>query len=237
MPWYYCPGEELHSIILIAFSFLPGAGQPDFSSIHTENGSWTELWLHFSYFALTTHQHNTKSKNNYFDNVQTARYRCSSHTLRLLSPSNVVRRRRVRLLVNLVDSGKSFFFSERKNADRIRQKEDEKSIRSLVVRVFSLEDAYLYSQNVSSFMPWDSTSGWRSSFSFTVHKLKRRDQWFPQEIMGSELERGAHRVLNNYKSFPPLELSWAEYKKLCSYFRILHKKTHIWLVFIFEMPK
>ena len=27
---------------------------------------------------------------------------------------------------------------------------------------------YLYSQNVSSFIPWDSTSGWRSSFSFTA---------------------------------------------------------------------
>ncbi len=46
--------------------------------------------------------------------------------------------------------------------------------------------AYLYSQNVSSFMPWDSTSGWRSSFSFTVHKMKRRYQWFPQEMAANE---------------------------------------------------
>ena len=29
---------------------------------------------------------------------------------------------------------------------------------------------YLYSQNVSSFIPWDSTSGWRSSFSFTAQR-------------------------------------------------------------------
>lgn len=46
--------------------------------------------------------------------------------------------------------------------------------------------AYLYSQNVSSFMPWDSTSGWRSSFSFTAHKMKKRYQWFPQETAANE---------------------------------------------------
>lgn len=61
MPWYYCPGDELHSITLIAFSFLPGAGQPDLSSICTENGNiWAALWLHFSYFALMT-QHNLRT--------------------------------------------------------------------------------------------------------------------------------------------------------------------------------
>lgn len=31
---------------------------------------------------------------------------------------------------------------------------------------------HLYSQKVSSFMPCDSTSGWRSSFSFTAHEKK-----------------------------------------------------------------
>ncbi len=35
-------------------------------------------------------------------------------------------------------------------------------------------------------MPWDSTSGWRSSFSFTAHKMKSRYQWFPQETAANE---------------------------------------------------
>lgn len=52
-------------------------------------------------------------------------------------------------------------------------------------------DAYLYSQNVSSFMPWDSTSGWRSSFSFTVHKVMKRDERFPQETPTAEVKRVA----------------------------------------------
>lgn len=34
----------------------------------------------------------------------------------------------------------------------------------------TLDLAYLYSQKVSSFMPWDSKSGWRSSFSFTTER-------------------------------------------------------------------
>lgn len=57
---------------------------------------------------------------------------------------------------------------------------------SEVMKRRSEGDAYLYSQNVSSFMPWDSTSGWRSSFSFTAHKIKRRYQPFPQEMTASE---------------------------------------------------
>ena len=85
------------------------------------------------------------------------------------------------------------FFSERRNAERITGRRRQKTggeIHMLscgeVERQRSEGErggvkAYLYSQNVSSFMPWDSTSGWRSSFSFTAHKSKRRDQWFPQE--------------------------------------------------------
>lgn len=32
--------------------------------------------------------------------------------------------------------------------------------------------AHLYSQKVSSFISWDSTSGWRSSFSFTAGEVE-----------------------------------------------------------------
>lgn len=92
-------------------------------------------------------------------------------------------------------------FSERKSAKKKKRYWEEKmdktantgEIRcrlrvncSEVVRRRSEGDAYLYSQNVSSFMPWDSTSGWRSSFSFTAHKIKRRYQQFPQEMTASE---------------------------------------------------
>lgn len=31
-------------------------------------------------------------------------------------------------------------------------------------------------------MPWDSTSGCRSSFSFTAQKIKRKYQWFPHKL-------------------------------------------------------
>lgn len=31
-------------------------------------------------------------------------------------------------------------------------------------------------------MPWDSTSGCRSSFSFTAQKIKRKYQWFPYKL-------------------------------------------------------
>lgn len=60
---------------------------------------------------------------------------CTSHTMQLLSPSNVVRRRGVRLLVNLVGTGKALSMRG-KDGELLWEdgKDDEKSIRSLAVR-------------------------------------------------------------------------------------------------------
>lgn len=71
-----------------------------------------------------------------------------------------------------------------------------------VVKYCSKVFAYLYSQNVSSFMPWDSTSGWRSSFSFTAHNMKRQNQWFTQETAANEDHSVPWllRCLNKFKS-------------------------------------
>lgn len=43
--------------------------------------------------------------------------------------------------------------------------------------------AHLYSQKVSSFMPCDSTSGWRSSFSFTAHEINKRCFTFTHSLL------------------------------------------------------
>lgn len=80
-------------------------------------------------FDNTPTQHQVK-KQLFSDNVQTACYHCSSHTLRLLSPSNVVRRRGVRLLMNLMDSGKSFIFQwEKKRRENYCEQKMEKGTR------------------------------------------------------------------------------------------------------------